>query len=66
MATAHPLLPVPDDGLDVAPLDLAEFSAEGRAAVEQAELRVAAGTAVLVPYAEIEEMLEEQRRRHAG
>jgi len=64
MTAAHPL-PLPDgDDLDVRPLDLSECAPEERAAIEAALERVAGGTVRVVPHADVERALAEQRRQY--
>jgi hypothetical protein len=64
MVAAHPLPFLDDDDLDVRPLDLSECAPEERAAIEAALERIACGTAQVVPHADVQRDLAEQRRRH--
>jgi len=68
MAAAN-LVPPPADDLEVFPMDdayLTTLAPEVRSAIERAEARIANGTAQLVPHAEVDRRLEEQRRQKAG
>ncbi len=60
MATASPLSAA-DDFEVFEGDDLSMFSPDGQAAIRAAEERLANGTAVLVPHAEIEAIVERQR-----
>jgi len=63
MAAAHPVF---DGDLDVAPLDLSEFTPEQRTEIEESLANLAAGRARLVPHEDVQRALDEQRVQRGG
>ena len=59
--TAAPLVP-----LDVAPLDLEDFTPEEQAEIQESLAGLAAGRSRLVPQGEVQRALEDLRRQQGG
>jgi predicted transcriptional regulator len=60
MSAAYPL-PLPKDALDVAPLDMSDFTAEQQAEIEASLADLAAGRARVVPHEDVQRALHEMR-----
>jgi hypothetical protein len=65
MTAAHPL-PLPGDELDVAPLDLADFTPEEQAEIQLSLASLAAGRSRLSPHDEVRGALEAKRLQQGG
>ncbi len=61
MTAAHPL-PSPGDELDVAPLDLADFTPEQQVEIQESLATLAAGRSRLSPHEDVERALDAKRR----
>ncbi len=62
MTAAYPL-PLPENALDVAPLDLRDFTAEQQAEIEASLANLAAGRARIVSHEDVQRALQEMRRK---
>jgi hypothetical protein len=65
MTAAHPL-PTPGDELDVAPLDLADFTPEEQVEIQASLASLAARRSRLSSHEDVERALEAKRRQQGG
>jgi hypothetical protein len=70
MSAAHPLAAYPfarpEDDLDVAPLDLSDFTAEEQAEIQASLQNLAAGRARVSLHEDVQSALEMKRRQQGG